>query len=112
MALFFDQEWFDARLALTGSTREDLGRLLRLSTMDVSELWKDQRELSAADVLSISRFLNASVEEVARRAGVSTPVPQSADLVDERLAKVEIRLDRIEQAITDLLSALASKAPR
>jgi transcriptional regulator with XRE-family HTH domain len=99
MALFFDQEWFDARLAAMGSTREDLGRLLHLTADEVGELWKDQRELRATDVLLISRFLNVGPSEVALRAGVSTPVPRDQESVAARLDLLERRLEQVERLL-------------
>src|SRR5690242_5196814 len=47
MALFFDTEWFDARLAAAHLSRADVARALGLSQGEVDEVWKDQRELSA-----------------------------------------------------------------
>lgn len=103
MALFFDQAWFDARLAATGSTRGDLARLLRLSDEQIAEVWKDQRELAAADVAAIARFLNVTASEVALRAGVSTPVPPRSPKRDE----LETRLEDLERQVRDILGVLA-----
>ena len=47
MALFFDQAWFDARLAERHLRREDVGTMLDLDAEAVAEIWKDQRELIA-----------------------------------------------------------------
>jgi transcriptional regulator with XRE-family HTH domain len=107
VALFFDQAWFDAKLKERGTTREDIARLLRLTGEQVEELWKDQRELRAQEVLAIARFLNAPAAEIALRAGVSTPVPsEDADLA-HRLDEMNERLRRIEDEITALKSLLA-----
>ena len=102
MALFFDQAWFDALLKQRGSSREDIARLLQLSSEQVAELWKDQRELRAQDVLAISRFLNAPVAEVATRAGVSTPVPVEPADVTARLDDMNERLGRLERTMVEL----------
>lgn len=112
MALFFDQDWFDARLSQTGSTRADVARLLSLSEEQVAEIWKDQRELKAQDVLKLARFLNISPAEVANRAGVSTPVPQAAldgvgevealrqqvRSLEELVRDLRARIDRLERS--------------
>ena len=45
MALFFDQEWFDAQLRARAATKEDVARLLKLTIDQIQEMWKDQREL-------------------------------------------------------------------
>jgi hypothetical protein len=107
MALFFDQAWFDARLAATGSTRADLARLLQLSDEQIGELWKDQRELRAGDVAMIARFLNEPAAEVALRAGVSTPVPSAPASRDDHVAGLEKRIDDLERRVGDILGLLA-----
>lgn len=106
MALFFDQPWFDARLVATGSTREDLARLLGLSTDQIAEVWKDQRELRAYDVSAMARFLNVSVADVALRAGVSTPTPHLAAAPDARVEQLEGRVAELERMMHDVLARL------
>jgi transcriptional regulator with XRE-family HTH domain len=102
MALFFDQAWFDARLKELGATREDVARLLKLSSEQVGELWKDQRELRAAEVRALADYLKASAVEIASRAGVSTPVPAEAADTTQRLDEMNERLTRIERAIVEI----------
>lgn len=102
MALFFDQAWFDAKLAARGATRENIARLLNLSPAEVGEMWKDQRELRAADVSVLARFFGVPAAEIAVRAGVSTPVPAEAGDVAAQLAAMNERLTRIERMIVEL----------
>ena len=102
MALFFDQAWFDAKLKERGATRDDVARLLKLTAEQVAEMWKDQRELRASEVLALARFLGAPAAEVAERAGVSTPVPDEAGDVGRRLDEMSERLTRIERMILEL----------
>jgi transcriptional regulator with XRE-family HTH domain len=102
MALFFDQAWFDAQLAARGLTRADVAKVLKLSAEQIAELWKDQREMRAGDVAALSQLLGAPVAEVAKRAGVSTPVPQPGGDVEQRLADMSERLARIERMIVEL----------
>lgn len=105
MALFFDGEWFDARLSAVHLTRADLARALGLGETEIGEIWKDQRELSARDVALIAALLNASAQDVAKHAGVSTPVPRSDAHSD--LAK---RLERVERELEEIKALL--KNPR
>jgi hypothetical protein len=110
MALFFDSEWFDARLAAAGLTRADAAAALGLDAEQIAELWKDQRELSAGDVRILSVLLAATPVEIAARAGVSTPVPKEASpnaLAEfgERLARMERTLAEIKALLLDLRSA-------
>jgi len=110
MALFFDSTWFDARLAAAGIARADVARALGLSDAQVAELWKDQRELSARDVAALANLLSVSPEDIAKHAGVSTPVPkppaadQSGALEDisQRLARVERMLVELKALVLDL----------
>ena len=102
MALFFDQDWFEARLKERGATREDLARLLKLTSEQVAELWKDQRELGAHQVSTIARLLGVPAADVARRAGVSTPVPDESNDVSARLDDMNERLQRLEKLVAEL----------
>jgi transcriptional regulator with XRE-family HTH domain len=102
MALFFDQAWFEARLKEQGASREDLARLLQLSGEQMAEVWKDQRELSAAQVSAMAKFLNVAAAEVARRAGVSTPVPSEGPDVNARLDEMNDRLKHLERMMVEL----------
>ena len=102
MALFFDQAWFDAQLKAAGASREDVAKLLQLTSQQVAELWKDQRELRAGDVATLARLLTVGAAEVAKRAGISTPVPDEGGNVDQRLSEMNERLTRIERMIVEL----------
>jgi len=100
MALFFNTDWFDARLAALSLRRTDVADALGLTTEQVGEMWKDQRELSAADVRALSKLLQVSTDEIATHAGVSTPTP--GDEPDEAIARVNERLDRIERTLAEI----------
>lgn len=110
MALFFDQEWFDAKLKEAGKTRNDVAVGLRLSREQVDEIWKDQRELLPDDVGALAGLLGCTVAEVANRAGVSTPVPAPPKTGDAavmaKLGEMDARLARMERAIADLQSLI------
>lgn len=99
MALFFDQSWFDAELAKRHLTRETLGSMLGLTAEEIGEVWKDQRELKAADVAVIAALLNTPPETIVNRAGISTPTPRAAPpgeaALAQRLEAIEAKLDAI-----------------
>jgi transcriptional regulator with XRE-family HTH domain len=98
VALFFDADWFDARLAAAGLTRAIAAQALGITGEQLAEVWKDQRELSARDVATLSALLGVTAEDVARHAGISTPVPRTAS-IEERLAKVERELAELKALI-------------
>jgi transcriptional regulator with XRE-family HTH domain len=104
MALFFDGEWFDARLTAVHLSRADLARALGLDEMQIAEVWKDQRELSARDVSLIAALLNVPAEDVSGHAGISTPVPRG----DAHSELVE-RLERVERELEEIKSLLARR---
>ncbi|HUO94460.1 MAG TPA: helix-turn-helix transcriptional regulator [Rhizomicrobium sp.] len=100
MALFFDSAWFDQKLAKLGLAQATVAAALGLTDEEVREIWKDQRELKARDVAILANLLGTSPEEIAHRAGVSTPVPQSSSdaglrVIEERLARIEEKLDAL-----------------
>lgn len=100
MALFFNSAWFDARLEASGLRRADVAAALGLTTEQLAELWKDQRELSAANVRALSTLLGAPAAEIASRAGVSTPVPRETP--SDALAHLNERLDRVERTLAEI----------
>jgi transcriptional regulator with XRE-family HTH domain len=105
MALFFDSEWFDARLAAAGLTRANVGAALGLTDLQVAELWKDQRELTVDNVRMLGLLLGAPPAEIASRAGVSTPVPKEA-----AVSNIDVRLARIEADLAEIKTLLKAKA--
>jgi hypothetical protein len=111
MALFFDAEWFDAKLKARGATRQDLVNVLKLSSVELAELWKDQRELKSHEVLAIAQFLDTPPQEIAHRAGISTPVPRVADAsaMAERIEELNGRLIKLERMMVELKTLLLER---
>jgi uncharacterized protein YceH (UPF0502 family) len=102
MALFFDAEWCDARLAERGLTGAVLAAGAGLSEADISLVYKDQREVTAREVAIFAELLGVAAAEVASRAGVSTPAPAEAGGLEARVAALERRLAMIEAALAAL----------
>jgi hypothetical protein len=78
MALFFDAEWFDARLGERGLSRRVLAAAAGM----------DEAELAFAELLGVAPA------EAASRAGVSTPVPGQGAAA--RIAALERRVAVLE----------------
>ncbi|HEY8949814.1 MAG TPA: hypothetical protein VIM56_13085 [Rhizomicrobium sp.] len=106
MALFFETEWFDARLAGLHLTRDDVARALGLSAAEIAEVWKDQRALSARDVATLAALLAVAPQEIARHAGISTPVPKPQASV---LSELAARLERVEAELAAIKKLLAER---
>lgn len=102
MALFFDAEWFDAQLSASHLSRAHLARALGISDAELAELWTDQRELSARDVAILAALLNASAEDVAAHAGISTPVPHGGGDIMQRLSRIESGLAELKTLVLAL----------
>lgn len=100
MALFFDPDWFDAKLAERGLSRAVLAAVSGMSEADLALVFKDQRELSAAELAAFAELLGASPAEIAEHAGISTPVPVEDPL--ERIAALERRVEALEAELRRL----------
>lgn len=102
MALFFDQDWFTARLAERGLSRSVLAAVAGMSEAELALAWKDQRELSAREVAAFAELLGVPPAEIAHRAGVSTPTPGGDPLariavLEREVAELKLRLERLER---------------
>jgi len=98
VALFFDSEWFNARLAERFLSPDALAAASGMSPADLALVFKDQRELSAAEVAVFAEMLGATPAEIAGHAGVSTPVPDGGGL-GARVAELEARVARLEALV-------------
>src|SRR5437899_1118999 len=101
MALFFDAEWFDARLGERGLTRTVMAAAAGIGEADLALAFKDQREISAREVAVFAELLGVDAAEVAARAGVSTPVPGRDD-AEARIAVLERRVAALEAELARL----------
>jgi len=100
MALFFDAPWFDAKLAERGLSRRVMAAAAGMSEADLALVFKDQRELSAEEVAVFAELLGEPAAEIARQAGVSTPVPGQG--AEARLAALERRVATLEAELARL----------
>ncbi|HLZ74054.1 helix-turn-helix transcriptional regulator [Phenylobacterium sp.] len=99
MALFFDAAWFDERLAERGLSREAMAAVAGLSGADLALVFKDQREVSAAEVAVFAELLGVPAAEIAAHAGVSTPAPGGESDAGARIAALERRVAVLETAL-------------
>ena len=108
MALFFDQVWFDERLKTLGLSHEDVASELGLPLTELAAIWKDQRELTPANVAVLADVLIAEPEDVARRAGISTPMRVEGP-VAAATSDLEARVRELEARVAVLEKQLAQK---
>jgi hypothetical protein len=102
MALFFDADWFDARLAERGLSRRVMAAAAGMAEAELALAFKDQRELSAAEVSAFAELLGVEAAEIAARAGISTPNPQALSPEAARLAALERRMAALEAEVARL----------
>ena len=103
MALFFDRQWFEARLAERSLSQRVMAAAAGMSEAEIVLVFKDQRELSAEEVGIFADLLGVPAAEVADRAGISTPVPGQGDLAG-RLAALERKVAALEAEVARLKS--------
>ena len=88
MGIFFDQDWFDARLKAVGLTRSAIAQAAGMTIDEVEMVFKDQRELEGREVSAIARILRVDPSEVASRSG-------SADIGPDRMDNIGSFDDRV-----------------
>lgn len=102
MALFFDAAWFDGKLSERGLSRAAMAAVAGLSERELTEVFKDQRELSAGQVAAFAELLGVAAAEVADRAGISTPSPGASSPTDAKIAALERRMAALEAEVARL----------
>ncbi|WP_426030296.1 DNA-binding protein [Caulobacter sp. DWP3-1-3b2] len=106
MALFFDQAWYDERLAERGLARAVLAAVAGMSGEELALAYKDQRELTAAQIAAFAEVLGVSLAEAARRAGVGAHAasPPAGLSLDQKVASLEQRVAALEAELARLKS--------
>lgn len=107
MALFFDQFWYDARLTERGLTRAVLAAVAGMTSEDMDLAYKDQRELTAAQIAAFAELLGVPLAEAARRAGVgahAAALPGESVSLERKVAALEARVAALEAEIVRLKS--------
>ena len=101
MALFFDRQWFEEKLAERELNQRILAAAAGMSEAELALAFKDQRELSAEEVGIFADLLGVPAAEIADRAGVSTPIPGRSDLA-ERVQALEKKVVALEAELARL----------
>jgi transcriptional regulator with XRE-family HTH domain len=111
MALFFDGPWFDRRLKAMDLTRADLALAAGLSPAALADIWKDQREVTPAEVDCIAALLDEAPDVIGNRCGVSTRVGGALVATDpaRRIAELEERVAMLEQTVALLLDQATAR---
>jgi hypothetical protein len=105
MALFFDAEWFDARLTERGLDRAALADAWGLERGEQHLVFASERAPTAAELAVFADVIKADLVEVTLRAGVAAREPAAAD--DDpgaRIDSIEARLDAIDNWLAEFES--------
>lgn len=100
MALFFDRDWYEARLEQRGLGRAVLAAAAGMDAGALELAFKDQRELSWREVTAFAELLGVAPAEAASRAGVRPP-PDPVDARDRRIAALEARVAALEARLAE-----------
>ena len=123
MGIFFDHDWFDARLKAVGLTRASMAQAAGMTIDEVEMVFADRRELEGPEVRAIARILSADPAEVASRSGAADPGELAAAPVmrspgrevagqpgfvvtREVIAGIHERMDRLERLIEMVIQKL------
>lgn len=129
VALFFDQDWFQARLSEADRTHDALARAAGLTVLELAAVWKDQMEITREMVEGFASVLGTDLTETASRCGISgvaaeavTPEapkaqdPKAQDQNTENpestramLKQIFARLDGIDQSLATLHETIAAR---
>lgn len=124
MGIFFDQDWFDARLKAAGLTRGSIAQAAGMTIDEVEMVFADRRELETSEVHAIARVLSADPREVASRSGLADLAEQSPSMTPrfdrsapaaaaggyvitrEVIAGIHERMDRLERMLEMVIQKL------
>jgi transcriptional regulator with XRE-family HTH domain len=125
MGIFFDQDWFDARLKASGLTRASLAQAAGMTVDEVEMVFSDRRELEQGEMKAIARVLRVDANEIATRSGAASigesgyeagfspapsrrmaePAPEF-QVTREVIAGLHERIDRLERLLEVVIAKL------
>ncbi len=102
MSLFFDADWFDAKLEERGLDRNALAACAGLDRAQLHAVYINERALEPAELRAFASLLGADLIETSLKSGIAArPLEPAAD-PDARLANFEARLDAIDDWLAEL----------
>ncbi|MBS0386822.1 MAG: DNA-binding protein [Proteobacteria bacterium] len=111
MSLFFDADWFDARLAERWLDRNALAACAGIAVEDLQLLFTNRRAPSAQELQAFAKLLGADLVEVTLRAGVATrAAAPDGETVATRIEDIEARLDAVDAWLEEFEAAARKRA--
>lgn len=102
MSLFFDADWFDARLADKSLDRNDLAACIGADRAELHRLYSNERAPTAAEQAAFAGLLGADMVEIGLRCGVANRPASAESDTGARIDGIEARLDAIDQWLAEL----------
>lgn len=99
MSLFFDADWFDARLAERGLDRASLAAASGLDAAELRAVYRNERAPSRLELNAFTQVLGAELIEVTLRSGVAARDGEANPDAGARIESIEARLDAMDQWI-------------
>jgi hypothetical protein len=109
MSLFFDAEWFDARLAERTLDRGALADCARIERGELHRIYINQRSPTPGELAAFAQLLGADLVEVTLRAGICERSAEAGDAA-ARIEDIEARLNAIDAFINELEQSAKKKS--
>lgn len=110
MSLFFDAEWFDAKLAERGLDRAALALAAGIERAELHLIFTNERAPTAEELSVFADVLKAGAVEIALRAGVANRERPQGEDPAARIESIEARLDAIDNWLAEFESASKKRA--
>ncbi len=101
MSLFFDADWFDARLSECGLGRGALAAAAGLERSELHRVFTNERTATADELRAFTNLLRADLVEVTLRSGVAVRDVMPSDDPASRIESIEARLDAIDDWLAE-----------
>ena len=108
MALFFDAEWFDTRLAERLLDRGALAGCAGLERGELHRLITNERSPTPEELNAFAKLLGVDLLEVTLRSGVAARAPAEGD-TSARIESIEARLNAIDAWLDELEQSAKQK---
>lgn len=101
MSLFFDADWFDAKLAARRLDRTALAVAVGIDGVELHRVFTNERAPTAEELSTFANVLGADLVEVTLKSGVATRAGAASEDSGDRIADIEARLDAIDSWLAE-----------
>ena len=111
MSLFFDADWFDAKLDERGLDRAALAIAAGIERTDLHAVFINERAPTPEELVTFARVLQADLVEVTLKSGVAArEAPPEDAAPSDRIESIEARLDAIDSWLAEFEAQSRKKA--